>query len=119
MMEFRAKLRPPRRTLWLGCKVSEVESKMSQISGRGYLLIRFENCPFLATWHHANHKWFRQAMAEQGIDWPELAIPLIRGDRINLDVRWEADPRGTTRDGEVILYPRPWIDIASVVELRK
>lgn len=114
MSTFRAKLRPPRRTLWLGCKVKEVEPKMSKASGRGYLHISFSNCPFFAIWHHVNQKWLREILLERDISWPDNAIPIRPGDLLNLDVRWELAPELGRKE---MLYPRPNIELDSVVRL--
>lgn len=114
MKEFRARLRPPLRTLWLGCEVSGVEHKMSRSTGRGYLHTRFSNCPFFAIWHATNQKGFRQALYEKGRLWPENAVPIVVGDKLNLDVKWELAPEISLSRPEM-LYPRPWIELDSVV----
>jgi hypothetical protein len=105
MSTFRARLRVPKRTLWLGCEVKEVEIRSSQTTGGSYALLRFTNCPFVTTWTP-----FYQREAERILYEREICTPVTieKGMQLNLDVRWELVP-------EIGLAPRCHILMDSVL----
>ncbi len=112
MSNFRARLCIPKRTLWLGVTIASVEMKRSQASGRPYALVRFKETPLISHWHEFHHLAFQHVLLEREICPP--AQEIVPGLIVHLDVSWVTEPYPL--DGSAKVYPRPVINIDSVLE---
>ena len=113
MSEFKARLRmPPKRAYWLGCVVSSLEARVSRVHGRPYVVVRFENCPFIYTLGAYMADQYRLAMMERGLAGQILEV----GDVVHMDVRWVEGPNSTPKNP--VWYPRVDVDFGALLDER-
>ncbi len=83
-MEFKAKVKMPKRELWVGAIIEDIDSRISA-SGMGYSVIRFANCPFFASWSEVTQYLYNRSTGRNERD---ESLPFSVGDTVSLDVGW-------------------------------
>jgi hypothetical protein len=107
MTEWRAHLRPPRDEYVLGAVISGLEGRVSKARGFPYILVRFENYPFVAVWSAYDQQRFQRAVGCLSSD-----LPLTQGSTVHLFVRWRPRP-----DQPEVVVPDVRVDADSIIAM--